>query len=96
MANEFQSFHPNPTYKHEVFKLIERPSVGYPSANLALWSEEYRSFEVCRESDENTHYIIKPLDGSPTPVRLRGSFTAKHRAKQQIDDYLKILLRENE
>jgi hypothetical protein len=96
MTGEFYSLPPSPNYKADVYKIIERPTVGYPSVDLALWAEEYRGFQVCRENDHNTLYMIKTLDGSPTPIKLQGSFTAKNRGKKQIDDYLKVLLRENE
>jgi hypothetical protein len=87
---------PSPTYKHDVFKLVERPTVGYPSANLALWASEYRGFQICRESDQNTLFQIQTLDGSPTPVRLRGAFTGKMRCEQKIDEYLALVSREFE
>ena len=99
MTSEFRLFDnhpPNPNYKADVYRLIERPSVGYPSANLAVWASEYRGFQVSRESDQNTFYAIKTLDGSPTPFKLRGSFTGKMRAEQKIDEYLTAILRENE
>jgi hypothetical protein len=99
MTNEFRSLDrqpPNPTYRHDVFKLVERPTVGYPSANLTFWSSEYRGYQISRESEQNTFYVVKTLDGSPTPIRLRGSFTGKTRAEQKIDEYLALVSREFE
>jgi hypothetical protein len=79
---------PNPNYKQDVFRLVDRPNVGYPSADLALWASEYRGFQIVRESEQTTFFKVLNLDGSEPPVKLRGSFTAKMRAEQMIDDFI--------
>lgn len=85
---------PQPSYKQDVYRVIDRPHVGY-SSDLRLWKIEYRGFGICRMDEQNTLYEIKPLNETPTPLRLRGSFTNTVRAEREIDKYLAVVSREN-
>jgi hypothetical protein len=56
--------------------------------NAELYAVEHRGFLVCRENSEFILWEVRNLDNSKPVIPLRGSFTTKTKATDQIDSFL--------
>jgi hypothetical protein len=76
------------TEKVTFYRHVE-PAVPYPQANLKVFGEEYRSFQITRNNDEYLLYSIHTRDGRTPPVALRGDYTNKDKARLAIDEFFR-------